>query len=71
MERRLFYNLEIRAQREMADVDYTNREPIDEKPIVGVRIVLDTRLATHGAKAKALIIDQLLKSLDDYYAKNA
>ncbi len=71
MERRLFYNLEIRAQREMADINYTNREPIDEKSIAGVRIVLDTRLATHSAEAKALIIDQLLKSLDDYYAKNA
>ena len=71
MERRLFYNLDIRAQREMADVDFTNREPIDEKPIVGVRIVLDAKLATHGAEAKALIIDQLLKSLDDYYVENA
>ena len=69
MAKRLFYNIEMRAKREMANCDYTDIEALDKGDRqAGCRIVIDPSLRTHGAEAKAMVFDQILKGLDEYYA---
>ncbi len=62
--KKLFYDLEIRAQRVEADSDYTNKRLIDKGHDISFKIVLDRTLSTHGDKAKAMVMNQIFKALD-------
>ena len=67
MERRLFYDLEIRARRVEANVDYTDMVPIDEKPTKGMRLVVDSTLSNHTGVGD-ILLRQVLEGLAKAYA---
>ena len=65
MERRLFYDLEIRAQRVKANVDYTEVVPIDEERNMGMRLVLDDTIVDKGGAE--IILRQVVEGLRKAY----
>jgi len=67
MTRRLFYDLEIRARRVEANVDYTDMVRIDEKPTKGMRLVVDSTLGDHGGVGD-ILLRQILEGLTKAFA---
>ena len=67
MERRLFYDLEIRVRRVEANVDYADMIPIDEKPTKCMRLVVDSTLGKHVGLGD-ILLRQVLEALARAYA---
>ena len=67
MERRLFYDLEIRSQRVKGNVDGSDLTPIDERHDIGMRMVVDDTIVEKGGAE--IILRQVIEDLRKAYAE--